>query len=77
MRPIHVATIAAAALALSACSTAHSADTAQLRVVASTSILADVVANVGGEHAEVTPLIGPGVDPHTYEPSLHLSLIHI
>ena len=70
MKPIHAAAIAAA-LALGACSPAHSADTAQLRVVASTSILADVVANVGGEHAEVTPLIGPGVDPHTYEPSLH------
>lgn len=70
MRPIRIAAIAAA-LALGACSPAHSADTAQLRVVASTSILADVVANVGGEHTEVTPLIGPGVDPHTYEPSLH------
>lgn len=70
MRPIRAAAIAAA-LALGACSPAHSADTAQLRVVASTSILADVVANVGGEHTEVTPLIGPGVDPHTYEPSLH------
>lgn len=70
MRPIRAAAIAAA-LALGACSPAHSADTAQLRVVASTSILADVVANVGGEHTEVTPLISPGVDPHTYEPSLH------
>lgn len=72
MRSIHVATIAAAALALSACSPATgTTETDQLRVVASTSILADVVGNVGGEHAEVTPLIGPGVDPHTYEPSLH------
>ena len=72
MRPIHVATIAAAALALTACSPATgTTDTDRLRVVASTSILADVVGNVGGEHAEVTSLIGPGVDPHTYEPSLH------
>ena len=71
MKPIHAAAIAAV-LALSACSPATGTpETDRLRVVASTSILADVVENVGGEHAEVTPLIGAGVDPHTYEPSLH------
>lgn len=40
-------------------------------MVASTSILADVVQNVAGERAEVTALMGRGTDPHTYEPSLH------
>lgn len=38
-------------------------------VVATTSILADVVAEVLGEQGEVTTLVPPGVDPHGYEPS--------
>jgi ABC-type Zn uptake system ZnuABC Zn-binding protein ZnuA len=38
-------------------------------VVASFSILGDLVKNVGGEVVEVTTLIGPGVDAHTYDPA--------
>lgn len=41
----------------------------KLRVVASTSIVADVVQNVGGERIELTVLIPPGTDPHTFEPT--------
>jgi ABC-type Zn uptake system ZnuABC Zn-binding protein ZnuA len=41
----------------------------KLRVVASTSILGDVVRNVGGDAVDVTVLIAPGQDPHAYEPS--------
>jgi ABC-type Zn uptake system ZnuABC Zn-binding protein ZnuA len=40
-----------------------------LQVVASFSILGDLVKNVGGEAVEVTTLIGPGVDAHTYDPA--------
>lgn len=39
-----------------------------LRVVATTSIIGDVVAQVGGEAIELTTLMGPGQDPHSYEP---------
>jgi len=42
---------------------------APLQVVASFSILGDLVKNVGGEAVEVTTLIGPGVDAHTYDPA--------
>ena len=42
---------------------------ARLQVVASFSILGDLVENVGGEAVEVTTLIGPGVDAHTYDPA--------
>jgi zinc/manganese transport system substrate-binding protein len=42
---------------------------APLQAVASFSILADLVENVGGEAVEVTTLIGPGVDAHTYDPA--------
>ncbi len=41
----------------------------KLRVVATTAILGDVVRNVGGEALDLTVLIGPGQDPHAYEPT--------
>jgi len=40
-----------------------------LPVVATFSILGDVVKQVGGEHVAVTVLVGPGGDTHTFEPS--------
>lgn len=39
-----------------------------LKVIATTSIIGDVVAQVGGEAIELTTLIQPGQDPHSYEP---------
>lgn len=41
----------------------------QVRAVATTSIVADVVREVGGDRVEVTALMGPGVDPHLYRAS--------
>lgn len=38
----------------------------QLNVVATTSMIADALRQVGGERLQVTALMGPGVDPHTY-----------
>lgn len=40
----------------------------RVQVVASFSILADMVENVGGEHVEVTSLVGPDSDAHVYSP---------
>lgn len=40
----------------------------KLRVVATTSIIGDVVANVGGDAIDLTVLMGPGQDPHSYQP---------
>ncbi|AEA44483.1 metal ABC transporter solute-binding protein, Zn/Mn family [Fluviicola taffensis] len=37
-------------------------------IVCSTSILADCVKQVVGEKLDVKSLMGPGVDPHTYNP---------
>lgn len=37
-----------------------------LKIVATTSMIADAVRQVGGAYADVTALMGPGVDPHTY-----------
>jgi len=39
-----------------------------LRVVASFSILGDMVKNVGGEHVTVATIVGPDGDAHVYEP---------
>ncbi len=44
-------------------------DGASLSVVATTSIIADVVANVGGDAIALTALMGPGQDPHGFEPA--------
>ena len=40
-----------------------------LKIVASFSILADMVSQVAGPHAEVIALVGPGGDAHTFDPS--------
>ena len=41
----------------------------RLRVVATTTIVGDVVARVGGDTIQLTVLLPPGADPHTYEPT--------
>jgi ABC-type Zn uptake system ZnuABC Zn-binding protein ZnuA len=40
-----------------------------LNVVASFSVLGELVEDVGGDAVQVTTLIGPGVDAHTYDPA--------
>ncbi len=41
----------------------------KFNVVASFSILGDMVKNVGGDRIEVTTLVGPNGDTHVYEPT--------
>ena len=45
------------------------ADGERLRVVATTSIVGDVVAQVGRDAIDLTVLLAPGQDPHAYQPS--------
>jgi zinc/manganese transport system substrate-binding protein len=40
----------------------------RVKVVATFSILGDLVRNVGGERVELTTLVGPDADAHTYQP---------
>jgi len=40
----------------------------KLYAVATTTMVSDLVARVGGEHVKVKGLMRPGVDPHLYEP---------
>lgn len=66
-----VGAVAATALLLTGCSSAGSGasgDSDALEVYATTGYLADAVANIAPD-AEVTTMVGPGGDPHTYQPS--------
>lgn len=40
---------------------------AQLNVVATTGMIADLTQNIGGKHVKTTALMGTGVDPHLYK----------
>ena len=56
-------------LVLSGCGgQASEADTGALRVVTSTNVYADIVSEVAGDFADVSPIIDdPNQDPHSYE----------
>lgn len=45
------------------------ADSAPIKVVCSTTILADLARQVGGNRIDVISLVRAGADPHTYQPS--------
>lgn len=42
----------------------------RLKIVASFSILGDMLQQVVGEHADVTTIVGPDADAHVYQPSV-------
>lgn len=56
-----------AVLVLASCSSPQAAGDG-LRVVATTTLVGDVVQQVGGEHIALTVLLPVGADPHTFEP---------
>jgi len=58
-----------AVLFLTACGSAMPTQTdGRLPVVATTSIVADVLQQVGGDHVQVNILLPLGTDPHAFEP---------
>ena len=61
--------LSAAAAAFLAFGVAAPASAETLNVVASFTVLADVVKHVGGDHVKVSSLVGPNGDPHEFEPS--------
>lgn len=83
MRQIRMWAVLLLAAALAACGTNQPASAptavpaeptsagvaAQLPVVATFSVLGDLVQNVGGDLVLVTTLVGPGEDAHTFEPT--------
>jgi len=41
----------------------------RLRVVAATTVIADLVRRIGGDHVDCHCLVAAGVDPHTFQPA--------
>ena len=56
-------------LSLAACALPAWAQDKTLNVVASFTVLADIVHQVGGDSVAVRSLVGPNGDPHVYEPT--------
>ena len=59
----------AAAAALTVLAPALAESDGPIRVVATFSILGDMVSRIGGEHVSVTTLVGPDGDTHVYRPT--------
>jgi ABC-type Zn uptake system ZnuABC Zn-binding protein ZnuA len=59
----------ATATACGASSSASNTSSDQLKIVATTTQVADFARNIGGDRVQVTQILKPNVDPHDYEPS--------
>lgn len=58
-----------ATMLLAAPAAAQDTQQHKIKAVATISILGDLVRNVGGEHVDVTTLVGPNGDAHVYSPT--------
>ncbi|TLD71076.1 ABC transporter substrate-binding protein [Phragmitibacter flavus] len=56
-------------LLLSACGPQSASTDTRLAVLTTTTMITDMVREVGGEDIALMPLMGAGVDPHLYKPS--------
>ena len=59
-----------AALAVAACKPSGPKPGQGLRVVATVGMIGDVAAQIGGDKVTVATLVGTGVDPHLYKPTV-------
>lgn len=73
MKKIFMGTLLSTFLLLAGCAINGNETTepieGKVNVVATTTMLTDLVEQIGGEHVEVEGLMGPGVDPHGYQAS--------
>lgn len=58
----------AAIVAATASTSVMAASEGPLKIVATFSVLGDMVSRIGGEHVSVTTLVGPNGDVHVYQP---------
>lgn len=56
-------------LVLASCGTGRTGDDDGHQVVATTTIIADMARNVGGDRVSVSSLVPANADPHAYEPT--------
>ena len=68
-RSLLAGTLLVSTLVLAGCAGDSAPSDGRLRVVTTTGMIADAAERIAGEHAEVTALMGPGVDPHLYKAS--------
>ena len=61
--------VAAAALLILSRADGSAAEAGRLRVVATTTLVMDLVKEIGADRVEAEALMGPGVDPHLYKAS--------
>ena len=72
MHRIYISLCLIAILVGSGCDPKEQPDAAtddKLRVVTTIGMITDIVKNVGGTRVAVTGMMGPGVDPHLYNPT--------
>ena len=59
----------AASVGLAFATSAEAAKKVRLKVSVSFSVLGDIVGEVAGDHVDLTAIVGPDIDPHTYSPT--------
>lgn len=73
MKKIKVLVATLAFVTLAGCSdtanVTNADDDSKLKVVATTTMLTDLLKEIGGEAIQVEGLMGPGIDPHGYQAS--------
>jgi manganese/zinc/iron transport system substrate-binding protein len=57
------------ALLMTACDRGSGAEESRLRVVATTTMIGDLVRSIAGDRVSVTTIIPAGVDPHSFKPA--------
>ena len=62
-----ILTLTLAALFLASCGSAPKSNDKTLRVLASTTFLADITQNIAGDRVKVESLLPVGADPHSYQ----------
>lgn len=60
---------AAVLLLIAGCGAVPPDSSGRLQIVTTTTMLYDLTASIAGDHAQVTALMGPGIDPHLYQAS--------
>jgi zinc/manganese transport system substrate-binding protein len=70
MRGTFAGGLAIALTAVAALSAGQSRAADKMKVVATFSVIGDMVANVAGDHVELVTIVGPGGDTELYQPTL-------